>query len=55
MVECSDDTQIIEISASDGTDVNGQECLVRGHFRDQLWGLAAHPAKVCENYVKIVT
>ncbi|CAN0454442.1 unnamed protein product, partial [Hapterophycus canaliculatus] len=37
--------QIIEISASDGTDVNGGDCLMRGHFRDQLWGLASHPAK----------
>lgn len=39
-------SQIIEISASDGTDVNGGDCLMRGHFRDQLWGLASHPAKV---------
>ena len=38
--------QIIEISANDGTDVNGGDCLMRGHFRDQLWGLASHPAKV---------
>lgn len=40
------DLQIVEISASDGTDVNGGDCLMRGHFRDQLWGLASHPAKV---------
>ncbi|CAM9609602.1 unnamed protein product [Scytosiphon promiscuus] len=38
-------SEIIEISASDGTDVNGGDCLMRGHFRDQLCGLASHPAK----------
>lgn len=38
--------QILEISASEGTDVNAGDCLMRGHFRDQLWGLSAHPAKV---------
>ncbi|CAM9830579.1 unnamed protein product, partial [Sphacelaria rigidula] len=37
--------QIIEISATDGTDVNSGDCLMRGHFRDQLWGLTTHPAK----------
>ncbi|CAM9399079.1 unnamed protein product [Ascophyllum nodosum] len=38
-------SEIIEISTTEGTDVNGGDCLIRGHFRDQLWGLAAHPAK----------
>ncbi|CAM9415834.1 unnamed protein product, partial [Ectocarpus fasciculatus] len=38
-------SEIFEISASEGTDVNGGDCLMRGHFRDQLWGLASHPAK----------
>lgn len=47
----ADRSQIIEISASDGTDVNGGDCLLRGHSRDQLWGLAAHPAKVRSTHV----
>ncbi|CAM9588870.1 unnamed protein product [Discosporangium mesarthrocarpum] len=38
-------SEILEISSSDGMDVNGGECLMHGHFRDQLWALACHPAK----------
>ncbi|CAM9284992.1 unnamed protein product, partial [Choristocarpus tenellus] len=38
-------SEILEILTSDGMDVNGGTCLMQGHFRDQLWGLAVHHAK----------
>ncbi|CAK9107654.1 Echinoderm microtubule-associated protein-like 6 (EMAP-6) (Echinoderm microtubule-associated protein-like 5-like) [Durusdinium trenchii] len=37
--------ELVEISASDGSDLNDGKPLVSGHAKHELWGLAMHPTK----------
>ena len=39
---------VVEISASDGSDQNSGRPVVQGHCRSELWGLAPHPTRGCD-------
>ena len=38
-------SEIYEMNIIDGTNLNGSGALIRGHYKKELWGLAAHPSK----------
>mmetsp|Transcript_11841 Transcript_11841/g.21676 ORF Transcript_11841/g.21676 Transcript_11841/m.21676 type:complete len:2327 (-) Transcript_11841:669-7649(-) len=38
--------QILEISGTDGSNINGDLPLIQGHSKHELWGLAMHPTKL---------
>jgi microtubule-associated protein-like 6 len=38
-------SEIYEMSLIDGSNVNGSGPIVKGHFKGETWGVAAHPTK----------